>query len=72
MAVRREYSDLEKEILANFEKEADMRQGWFRLPLDAPPFMKGNPFTTAKTLAGVCLNPKAAQIQARAAQVLGR
>jgi hypothetical protein len=28
MAVRGKYSDLEKEILEDFEKEADTRQGW--------------------------------------------
>ena len=50
MAVRGKYSDLEKEILENFEKEANTREGWHQPPPDAPPFMKGDPFITAEIL----------------------
>jgi acyl dehydratase len=50
MAVRGEYNDLEKEILEDFEKEADTRQGWHRPPMDAPPMMRGNPFITTELL----------------------
>ena len=49
MAVRGMYSDLEKEILENFEKEADTREGWHKPTPNAPPFMKGALFITAKS-----------------------
>jgi hypothetical protein len=50
MAVRGKYSDLEKEILENFEKEADTREGWYKPAPNAPPFMRGDPIVTAETL----------------------
>ena len=50
MAVRGKYSDLEKEILEDFEKEADTRQGWYKAPPDMPPSMRGNPIITAAAL----------------------
>ena len=52
MAVRGKYSDLEKEILEDFEKEADTRQGWYKAPPDMPPSMRGNPIITAAALEG--------------------
>ncbi len=36
MAVRGKYSELEKEILENFEKEADTRVGWYKPVPDMP------------------------------------
>lgn len=50
MAVRGKYSDLEKEILEDFEKEADTRQGWYKAPPDMPPSMRANPIITAAAL----------------------
>lgn len=50
MAVRGKYSELEKEILENFEKEADTRVGWYKPAPDTPPFMKGDPVITAEAL----------------------
>jgi acyl dehydratase len=50
MAVHGKYSDLEKEILGEYEKEADTRQGWYRPTPDMPPSMKGDPQVTADAL----------------------
>jgi acyl dehydratase len=50
MAIRGQYSNIEKEILANFEQVADTRTGWHRPPPDAPAFMKGQPVITAPVL----------------------
>ncbi len=46
MAVRGKYSDLEKEILAEFEKEADTRWGWTQ----ANPMMVMSPAVTVEAL----------------------
>jgi acyl dehydratase len=50
MAVRGEYSDLEKEILEDFEKEADTRQGWCRPSPDMPPSLRGQRIITSAAL----------------------
>ena len=50
MAVRGKYSDLEKEILENFKKEADTRGGWVKPRAGMPAFMGGSPIITAEAL----------------------
>lgn len=51
MAVRGVYSDTEKKILEDWNREADTRVGWVRPRADMPAFMQAKPYVTVEDLA---------------------
>jgi len=50
MAVRGVYSEIEKKILEDWNREADTRVGWCKPRMDMPVFMRSDPYIAAEAL----------------------